>query len=209
MPIDLFPFVMFAECSIRYSGRAESTLERGNYLIVKKTDGAIIIHGATRYRHLNYQSSGAKLQFNGKQIISLRKKERIEIKVYQIYHSFVPENWSDTRIRIRFTEQELKNYIARNIETILGKKIKRVILEYDTLAGPVDIVAIEESNIHNIIEVKRGKALLSACSQLERYIKSITANQVVGWIMSPEVTKGCLEYCQKHDLHWKKVDFQR
>lgn len=199
-------FVLFADCSIRYFGRAESTLKRGNYLIIHKNDGAIIVHGASMYKHLNYQSSGAKLEINGKTILSTRKKERLEIEIYQIYQHFIPENWSDNKIVIKYTENDLKDYIIKNIESIIGKKIKFIQREYNTAAGPVDIFVIDIEGNKHLIEVKRAKATLSACSQLERYGKSIDAKL---WLMSPQATKGCLDYCLEHDLQWRRVDFQR
>lgn len=202
-------FVLFAECSIKYNGRAESTLRRGNYLIIKKIDGSIIVHGATLYKHLNYQSAGAKIDIQRNIILSTRKKERLEIKVYQVHQYFIPEDWSDNKITIRYTEAELKDYIANNLETIIGKKIKSFQQEYPTIAGPVDIVAIDIDDETHIIEVKRGKATLSACSQLERYTKSVKAQKKHPWIMSPEATAGCLDYCQEHFLRWKQVCFQR
>lgn len=68
-------FILFANCDVLYDGRAQSTLETGNYLIIRKADGSIQIQAANKTTPRNYQSSGAVIEQRGHILISRRKKK--------------------------------------------------------------------------------------------------------------------------------------
>lgn len=200
------PFFLKANCSIRYSGRAESQLVQGDYLIIRKGDGTLMIHGATRLVALNYQPPGAIMKLKGNKLISHRKGETIEITVYHIEQYLEITTWSDNRISIKKTEDDLRNHIVEHIEHYLGQKISETIKEFQTPNGAVDILAVGLSQYH-AIEVKRAKTTIQSCSQILRYLDYFKEIEqpTQGWIMSPQITQGAISYCQKKHLNWVEV----
>lgn len=199
-------FVLHADCEVIYNGRASSKLKRGYYLVIRKEDGSLLIHGAAKMTPLNYQSPGASLQTTQNKIISTRKNETIEIVIYKAIKLYEMDDWTDGVLEITKTEEELKQKIIMNIETILGESIIEVHDEYDTPYGQVDVLAITATTWH-VIEVKRGKASLSACTQVLRYLGHFheKKHQAKGWIMSPDISKNAMSYCEKHQLLYRKI----
>jgi RecB family endonuclease NucS len=200
-------FSLYANCTVDYDGRARSTLEKGNYLIVHKSDGTLLIHGGTLCTPRNYQPPGAILKLDKNKIISFRKGELIVITVFKIlsYNEF--KDWSKQRIDITKTEKELRDKIASDINNFLKTKVKELHIEFPTPVGNIDILAIDEDDIYHVIEVKRGKANLAACSQLDRYSTyfiNIMKN-VKDYIASPDVSSNAIEHMGTLRQTWIKA----
>jgi RecB family endonuclease NucS len=70
-------------------------------------------------------------------------------------------------------------FVTREKRQILDvvEKTIQTIEEYETPYGPVDIVAITKET-HHIIEIKRAKAQISACTQLLRYLEYFHEKQI-------------------------------
>jgi endonuclease len=205
------PFILLANCEVYYDGRAKSSLVPGDYLIIRKGDGTLLIHGGSKFNPLNYQPSGAILRKEGNKLISTRKRETITIIIHSIMWYREPVEWSENKIEISRTEYDLKLQIIRDIKELTGDRtIKEVTPEFKTPYGPIDVVAITETNLFHIIEVKRGKSTLSSCAQLERYLnyfKEINT-PTKGWLMSPDISKGAVQYAANRSIEWRKVLFE-
>ena len=199
-------FIMYADCSVTYDGRACSTLDRGNYLIIRKQDGTLLIHGADKSPPKNYQGSGATLVAVNDGLLSIRKKEKIKIELFNIINFENLSDWSNNAINIRKTEAELVNKIVANSQEYLNVNLKSIEKEFKTPHGPIDILGTEDNGTLHIVEVKRKTASLAHCSQLSRYMEVFTGNRI-GYIASPDIGKNALRYLDNHDLRWIKVDF--
>jgi RecB family endonuclease NucS len=200
-------FSLYASCTVDYDGRARSTLEKGNYLIIHKSDGTLLIHGGTLCTPRNYQPPGAILKTDKNRIISFRKNEIIVITISKIlaYDEF--KDWSKQRIDITKTEKELRDKIVSQIDKYLKTKVKEVHVEFPTPVGNIDILAIDENNIYHVIEVKRGKASLAACSQLDRYSTYFIniMKDVKDYIASPEVSSNATNHMRTLRQSWIKA----
>lgn len=200
-------FLLYARASIEYAGRAKSSLEEGNYLIIRKNDGTLMIHGASLLTARNYQPAGARMTFGNNQFISIRKNEKIIITIHESIHYYEPQDWSICRPQMSMTERQLCKQITIKIEELLEDKILQVIPEYMTPYGPIDLLAINSENLHHVIEVKRGRAAISSCTQVKRYMQYLQEinKKVKGWVMSPAISSKALNYLNKNSLHWKQV----
>lgn len=200
------PFILYARCSIDYDGRARSTLKTGNYLIIRKGDGALIIHGATKMVPLNYQPPGAVMRISEGNLISTRKQETIKVNIETILSFIEINDWANNSIDITKTENDLRNRIIDHLDDLVEDKISEAISEFHTPYGPVDILAVGTHNYH-VIEIKRSKAAVSACTQLLRYLDYFNAiNQPsIGWIMAPNISKGAAALAQEKNLRYKQV----
>lgn len=199
------PFVLYAQCSVDYDGRASSHLDEGNYLIVRKTDGSLMIHGNTLCVPINYQGSKATLTKDGKKLISTRKKETITVHVSNIWWYEEVVDWSEGKISISKTEFQLRDKIAFNISALLNAKIVSCQTEAPTSVGTMDILAIDDKGQCHIVEVKRGKANLAAVSQLKRYVDYYQLQSCVGWLASPDISKNALKHLNDNGLKWLQV----
>jgi len=201
------PFFLYTICQIQYKGRAKSTLELGKYVILHKSDGSIAVHGASLLKPLNFQPPGAKLTLIDNKLISTRGKETLYIEIIDILHYHEILNWSDNKINITMTEKDLRNKIISNLNEILKINAIKIIIEYQTDYGSVDLVIISDDEIYHVIEIKRGKANISGCTQLARYLHFFNEKGIktIGYIMSPLISENALKYSQKLNIKWIQV----
>ena len=201
-------FTLYADCQVDYDGRAKSTLNHGNYLIIHKGDGTLLIHGGTLCTPRNYQPPGAILHKKGNKLTSVRKEETIVITIRKIWKYDEIDGWSNNRISITKTEKELQDYIVDNFKNVLGFKPLEIHKEFITPVGNIDILAIDEYNIYHIIEVKRGKASLASCSQLERYSNYFIdiMKNVCDYIASPDASSNAVNYMDEQRQIWLQIN---
>ncbi len=55
--------IVAGNCSVKYAGRASSTLEPGERMLVVKADGAVLVHRPVGYEPVNWQPAGSIFQF--------------------------------------------------------------------------------------------------------------------------------------------------
>lgn len=217
------PFLLYCEAAVLYDGRARSTLEPGNYLIVYKPDGSLAIHGNSSIKPLNYMNGASKIEFIEKPmavkldwpkpillIRSTCKKEIIDIFVFKVHANEVLADWSANKISITGTETQLRDHIAANIEQYLGFIPIEVQVEYPTKYGPVDVYAKENKRTLHICEVKRGKISLAGCGQLTRYGKHFKSSglKVHQHLIAPAISKNALKYATDHNQAWLQADLR-
>lgn len=202
------PFILYAECSIIYDGRAYSTLELGNYLLLYKSDGSFLVHGADLCKPRNYQQAGSILNVDGNQIISNNKKEKIIIDINNII-SYTPlHDWSYSKIEITKTEKELVNKLINNWHDYFDDDFYIIQQEFKTEHGPIDLVGITEDEKYYVIEVKRKKATISNITQLKRYVDILSKkNKVFGYLASPEISDNALKFLKDSGFNWIEVGF--
>jgi hypothetical protein len=143
-----------------------------------------------------------------RQLISTRKGEKITVKIQKIHYYKELVDWSNNKIDITKTEANLRDYIVDNIDEIFGIKSSEVFKEFKTPVGSIDILAIDIHDIYHVIEVKRGKASLSACSQLERYSNYFVDifKNVKDYLASPDISKNALIYTKENFQTYIKVE---
>ena len=163
--------------------------------------------GASKYKPLNYQPPGARLSLDGEKLISKRRNEEIKIEVAEILHYQELQDWSDNNIEISMTEEDLRDQIIAKLPQLLGKKIRAIYKEFPTDNGPVDLLAIDEDYLCNVIEIKRKKAGLRGGTQLNGYVEHFVTRNLPhqGWLMSPAITQKTQEYLSEHALRWVPV----
>ncbi len=213
--MDGIGLILYARCEVWYKGRAESYLAPGDYLIIRKKDGTLLIHGATLTTPLNYQPPGAELEYKrtpeGIILTSTRKKEVIKIKIQEVYTHLSADSWSNNKITLWGTEGHLREYVIKNIDKYFPGHID-VSVEYNTPVGAVDLLVIQDKppeRVYNVIELKRKKATLAACSQLGRYLQYFRTTMrviTIGYIFSPSITTNALTHLQYNGSHHVKVD---
>ena len=199
--------IIFGTCNVQYDGRATSTLIDGKYLIIIKSDGSLIIHDSKMLKPKNYIGPRAKISMVGSQIIAECKKEKITINLLES-ECMNLAGWDNKSIELTRTEFELRDKLAENIEWYLGVVPVKVEKEFKTKYGVIDLLVVDDCEVTHIIEVKRDKASVSACSQLYRYYQNLGAARVMGYIASPRITDSALMFLEEYGLKFIPVSFE-
>jgi len=199
------PFIMYANCNVIYQGRANSTLEDGNYLIIRKRDGSFQVHGSTKLTPKNYQGPRSKLTVDNSTIISYNKKEKIIVNVNNIIDVEILEDWSDHDIALQRTEKELVEKLQSKLDEYIGVNCHTKIREYATDYGPVDLVGIDIDGVKHTIEVKRRKITIKDATQLLRYMECL--DNARGYLAGPSISPKALSYLKTHHLIFISLEF--
>ena len=222
------PFTMFAHCEVVYDGRASSTLEPGNYLIIYKPDQSLSIHGACFAKPLNYQNGGTKLEefksgatfddmwtnlFTKRPksiIVAKNKLETIIIGIHAIVHSQVIEGWTDAKIKLTRSERDLVNQVFNRLDEYFpGIDISLAELEASTPYGNVDILLIDTSGIRYVVEAKRKIVSVAGCGQVARYANYYTGIglTVKQFVVGPSISRNAIDYCAQNGQTWVQATF--
>jgi RecB family endonuclease NucS len=202
--------VIFADCNVQYEGRAASSLCDGRYLIVIKSDGSLIIHDGQKLKPKNYIGPKAKIVFEDDQVNAVCKKESIRINLLKVYHDLVLDGWDSNGLDLVRTEFELRDKLADDVVSYLGVTPVSVEREVQASYGKIDLLVLDSNEVYHIIEVKRGQASISACSQLYRYYSSFCAPngcRFKGYIAAPRITDSGLRLLEEYGLGYIKIDF--
>ena len=200
-------FVIYGTFSVSYSGRGASELEKGQYLIIHKVDGSLLVHGSTNITARNYQGAGSRLMFDGDTLVSRNKKgELISIKIHNILSITKPRGWSSTKTKMSKRERDLVNKIVAELDKYITNSTL-VSIEYETTTvGRIDIYLEDAFGQIHVVEVKRGKASLAACSQVARYLSAYP--NAIGYLMAPEISKNAERWCLEHDIKYIQVSHE-
>lgn len=221
-------FVLLGDFEIAYNGRASSTLECGQYLVIYKPDKSISIHGA-KAKALNYQNPNSELTIyrRGKEfdiwsvffqtcpkflIYCTNKNETLLIGVFKIIRYLDISSLSNNKIKLNRSEKELVQQIVKDIVNYLPKlQIISVKTEVPTPYGNIDIEVMDDSNTFHLLEVKRKLVSLAGCSQISRYAKYYTeqGKETKEYVAGPKISKNALKYCQQNNQTWLKADFNQ
>ena len=198
-------FVLYADCVVSYDGRASSTLARGSYLIVHKSDHSIQIHNSIGIPPVNYSRSNSRITYTNGVLTAKCHKEVIIITIYDIISLTYLDNWSSQDITIAKTEKELVNKLVANWAQYFQGDFVAIHREYPTKLGLVDLLGVERNGTNHVVEVKRRAININNCSQLKRYLECF--DNAIGYLAAPDIGKNAMGYLKREGLRWVQVDF--
>lgn len=221
-------FTLFARSEVFYNGRATSTLEAGNYLIVHKPDASISVHGASFSKPLNYQNGSSKVEiiedatvlddmgvnlFSERPAFVIRaenKGEVLYVGIHKVHSNVIHEGWDDNKIRLTRSERDLVNQIFNNLDTYFPEvDLVLAELEAPTPYGSVDLLMLDTSGTRHIVEVKRKVVSVAGCGQLSRYANyySSLGFKIRQYVAAPGISRNAQGYCDNNDQEFVLVDF--
>jgi RecB family endonuclease NucS len=169
--------LVVASCSVIYTGRGDTNLPRAIRAIMLKGDGAVSIHSDFGNKPLNYMGKGnthtITTQVDGTIEWAFdTRKESIRILLHDVIsdsdHVLEVEEPGLTRDG---TEPQLQAWLADHPET-LGLGWTTIQREYQTGAGPVDLLVHDADGKPVAVEIKRtGTA--AAIYQVNRYVAAM------------------------------------
>jgi RecB family endonuclease NucS len=178
--------LIIARCSVRYTGRLETTLAEAIRLLMIKADGTFMVWadgGGPSVKPLNWMTPPTVIEESGDeasgQRIVVRKRagsteDRLEIGIYQVLADTEHDMGSpdeDAGLAKDGVEAHLQELLAERPEWC-GEGFRLVRREWPTDIGPVDLMCRDLDERWVAVEVKRV-AGIEAVEQLARYLERI------------------------------------
>ena len=206
--------IVVGNCRVRYAGRATSTLEPGERILIVKRDGALLVHRPTGYEPVNWQPAGSvfTVETNEKEIKirAVRQKPRESVTLtFDALFLISMLNLSDSgEFLLHASEDDMHRAILLKPE-IFEEGFKPISWEKKVEPGFVDIYGEDKNGKLVIIEVKRKTAGKEAALQLSKYIEPIKTKinrELRGVLVAPSVGKDVQRLLVTLGLEFKALD---
>jgi RecB family endonuclease NucS len=204
--------LLVGRCKVDYVGRARSTLEYGDRIILVKEDGSIIVHRPYGYQPVNWQPPGSVFHFKkmGERYLlkAVRRKPQESLEV-TFTHIYMIQGFSlkdEGKFSLHVTELEMKEALTLKPDLLEpGFKVLRP--EKPVPPGFVDLYGLDKEGRRVVVELKRNAADRPAILQLYKYIESLGGRGAVrGVVAAPCLAKGAQRLMEQMGLEFKRVD---
>lgn len=206
--------VVAGNCHVHYSGRARSTLESGERLLIIKEDGSLLVHRPVGYEPVNWQPAGSvfHVQTTEKslEIHGVRQKPRESVQViFDTILMVSALSLSDSgEFLLHATEEDMHRAILLKPE-LFEEGFKPISWEKKVEPGFVDIYGEDKNGKLVIIEVKRRTATKEAALQLAKYIEPIKSKinrELRAVLVAPSLGKDVQRILVTMGLEYKELD---
>jgi RecB family endonuclease NucS len=202
-------------CTVNYTGRAASKLDRGERLLIKKQDSALLVHGPDNYQPKNWQpevdSFDVEVKDEALVVKALRRNpdEQVEVFFDEISLITVDQLVDKSELKIAGHEVDIHESIEEDPEMI-EEGLKVVEREKETQAGFIDVFARDSDDEYVVIEVKRNPDY-NTVLQLQRYVGEIEDEfngEIRGILVAPKMTDKVLDYLEDRSLEFIEVNME-
>ncbi|WP_054952477.1 endonuclease NucS [Flaviflexus massiliensis] len=183
--------VVFAECSVEYSGRLDAYLAKAPRLIMIKADGSVLIHSdGGSYKPLNWMSAPCKLTEAEPSeeeaeagieavwlVANAKTNDALNIKIFSIIEEMSYQLGEDPGLVKDGVEAHLQELLAEQVE-LIGPGTRLVRREFPTAIGPVDLLVKDAEEKHIAIEIKR-RGEIDGVEQLTRYLELLNRDPLL------------------------------
>ena len=210
--------IVAGACQVNYVGRASSTLEPGERILIIKADGSLLVHRPVGYEPVNWQPSGSVFHVqvndeNDLEIHAIRQKPRENVKIAFSNVLMVSALSLDDAgdFLLYASEEDMHKAILLN-PSLLEEGFKPISYEKKVEPGFVDVYGVDKNGKLVVVEVKRKTAGKEAVLQLARYISAIKekANRELrGILVAPNLGKDVQRMLVTMGLEFKALDPKR
>jgi hypothetical protein len=210
-----FTIQVVATCRVSYSGRAQSKLDRGDRLIIKKQGSAFLVHGPENYQPRNWQPEVDEWSISMEEeclvCTSKRNKPEEEVKVSfeEVDMISVSKLVDGSDLKISGHEVDIHDAVEDQ-PSIVEDGLRVVARERKTPAGYIDILGEDSDSSFVVVEIKRNPDY-NTVLQLNRYVKEIRkefSKKVRGVLLAPKASEEVIDYLEERDLEFKQVDME-
>lgn len=209
--------IIIGRCRVDYSGRAKSTLDYGERLVIVKRDGTVIVHQDINREPANWMPPGTRIKYEVEDRMFILKasrrdpNEHMKICFKEINLITSQVLIDDKRVKIAGMENQLIEEIARNPSMIeIGLRI--VERERSTASGEIDLYGVDRNGTPVIIEVKRTPPSINAVQQLHAYIldlkKHNKAARIRGILIAPKIPEMIKTLLREKELEFREFNWQ-
>ncbi len=206
--------IIIGSCWVDYHGRASSSLELGERILMIKEDGSLLVHRSVGYEPVNWQPPGCIFQTGVTgdvlSIRALRRKPREALKIYfdKIYLVSALSLADEGKFSLHASEEDMQKAILAQ-PSLVEKGLKLITYEKKVEPGFVDVYGVDEDGRMVIIEIKRKTAGREAALQLARYadsVKKSTTREVRGILVAPKIARDVQKLLTALGLDFKQLD---
>jgi RecB family endonuclease NucS len=206
--------VVAGNCHVHYVGRARSTLEPGERLLIIKSDGSLLVHRPVGYEPVNWQPAGSifhvEIKNEGLEVHGIRQKPRENVRVtFDSIYLVSSLSLSDSGDFLLYaSEDDMHRAILLKPE-LLEEGFKPISWEKKVEPGFVDIYGEDKNGKLVIVEVKRKTASKGAALQLAKYVEPIKAKvnrEVRAVLAAPSLAKDVQRLLMTLGLEYKTLD---
>ncbi len=202
---------VFGRCRVNYDGRASSTLDAGDRLIILKPDGTVLVHTGEGQQPVNWQPPECTQEAtvdDGLRIHSQRENpvEELVIDFDAVEHVTAYSLTDEHDISLQGTEADMRERILSE-PSVLEEGFEPRATERETQAGAVDIYGVDATGNAVVVELKRRRVGPDAVSQLHRYVGALERDlhaetTVRGILVAPSVTDRAVTLLERHELEF-------
>ena len=189
---------IYGRCEVVYDGRAASTLDAGERVVVCKSDGATLVHTEEGQQPVNWQPPGSTQSgcIDDEEFLleSTREtpEETLEVRFDRVDHAVAYDVTDPNELELTGTEADLRERILDD-PSLIERGFEVRATERETAAGAVDIYGADKDDRAVAVELKRRRVGPDAVSQLNRYVEALerdlhAGQEVRGVLVAPSVT---------------------
>jgi RecB family endonuclease NucS len=201
-------------CHVHYVGRASSTLENGERLLIVKSDGSLLVHRPVGYEPVNWQPAGGvfhvKAEKGSLEIHGVRRKPRETVKVTFTNVIMVSAlSLEDAGEFLLYASEDDMHRAILLKPSLLEEGFKPISWEKKVEPGFVDVYGEDKQGRLVIVEVKRKTAGKEAVLQLAKYIEPIKAKvnrEIRAILVAPSLGKDVQRMLVTMGLEFKALD---
>jgi RecB family endonuclease NucS len=206
--------IVAGSCKVHYTGRANSTLEPGERLLIIKEDGSLLVHRPVGYEPVNWQPSGSVFHVETKgeaiEIRAVRRKphENVRAIFNEVFMVTVLRLNDSGEFALHASEYDMHRAILRK-PALFEEGFKPISYEKKVEPGFVDVYGVDQSGKLVVIEVKRKTAGKEAAMQLAKYIDAIKGKadrELRGVLIAPSLGKDVQRLLVTLGLEFKALD---
>ena len=206
--------IVVGNCHVHYAGRATSTLEAGERILIIKSDGSLLVHRPVGYEPVNWQPAGGVFHVQQKEdeleVHGVRQKPRESVRVaFKEVLMVSTLNLQDAGdFLLHASEDDMHRAILLKPE-LFEEGFKPISWEKKVEPGFVDIYGEDKNGKLVIVEVKRKTASKEAALQLAKYIEPIKAKvnrEIRGVLVAPSLGKDVQRLLATMGLEFKALD---
>jgi RecB family endonuclease NucS len=206
--------IVAGNCKVLYSGRAKSTLEPGERMLIIKEDGSLLVHRPVGYEPVNWQPSGSVFHVQTKawsiEVHAVRQKPRENVRVifYEVFMVSALSLADSGEFSLHASEKEMHRAILMK-PSLLEEGFKPISYEKKVEPGFVDVYGVDKNGKLVVVEVKRKTAGKEAVLQLAKYIDAIKGKadrELRGVLVAPSLGKDVQRLLVTLGLEFKALD---
>jgi RecB family endonuclease NucS len=206
--------IVVGNCKVLYAGRARSTLEPGDRILIIKKDGSLLVHRPFGYEPVNWQPSGAVFHVQTRteaiEVHAIRQKPRENVQVifFEVFMVSALSLSDSGQFSLYASERDMHRAILRK-PALLEEGFKPISYEKKVEPGFVDIYGVDKNGKLVVVEVKRTTAGRNAVLQLAKYIEAIKSRanrEIRGVLVAPSLGKDMQKLLTTLGIEFKAVD---
>jgi RecB family endonuclease NucS len=206
--------IVAGKCRVHYTGRAKSTLEPGERILIIKEDGSLLVHRPVGYEPVNWQPPGSvfHVQTNAYsiEVHAVRQKPRESVRVIfdEVFMVSALSLMDSGEFALYASEQDMHRAILLK-PSLLEEGFKPISYEKKVEPGFVDVYGVDKNGKLVVVEVKRKTAGKEAVLQLAKYIDAIKSKadrELRGVLAAPSLGKGVQMLLVTLGLEFKALD---